>query len=107
MSNARRAKAFARALDSAANALQTYSEMVVAMALAETRDAVVSETPRETGRLANGWVIDGTRLFNPVEYAEDVEYGPSGGMLRRNTNPAVMRERLHRNSKKAAITQGG
>lgn len=63
----------------------------------ELVEQIEMETPVDTGHLKGRWDTqrDGLTLtiYNDADYADEVEYGRSGGMLRRNTIADVVRQR--------------
>lgn len=80
-----------------AQALRQRAETVLDTLGQELVYQVEAETPVDTGYLKGHWIAerDGLKLtlYNDAEYADEVEYGRSGGMLRRNTIPDVVRAR--------------
>lgn len=75
--------------DKVADVLDTLGQELV--------EQIEMETPVDTGHLKGRWDAqrDGLTLtiYNDADYADEVEYGRSGGMLRRNTIPDVVRQR--------------
>jgi hypothetical protein len=96
MNNAKLARqAFQRG--AIAQALRRRAETVLDTLEVELIEPIADQTPVDTGELKSGWRTqrEGLTLtiYNDTDHANEVEYSRSGGMLRRNTMPDVLRER--------------
>jgi len=98
--NVQNAQQFNRALQERIKQLREGVAAVAEAVTEETLNAIQADTPRDTGHLANSWQLESYPedlhwlIFNPVPYAEEVEFGTSGGMVRRNTRRMTVAKRI-------------